>query len=50
MPDRILVIGYGDTGRNTVSSVPNSQPDARLTVLDIEFAAADRIVDRRSHP
>ncbi|WP_319970451.1 NAD-binding protein [Lentzea miocenica] len=37
--DHILVIGYGDTGRCAVNSVLTSQPDARLTVLDIDFLA-----------
>ncbi|MFJ8964737.1 NAD-binding protein [Lentzea sp. NPDC102401] len=40
MTDHILVIGYGDTGRDAVNSVLASQPDARLTVLDIDFVAA----------
>lgn len=39
MTDHILVIGYGDTGRNAVNSVLASQPDARLTVLDLDFVA-----------
>lgn len=39
MTDHILVIGYGDTGRSAVNSVPASQPDALLTVLDIDFLA-----------
>jgi voltage-gated potassium channel Kch len=37
--DHILVIGYGDTGRNAVNSTLASQPDARLTVLDTDYLA-----------
>ncbi|WP_330275218.1 NAD-binding protein [Lentzea sp. NBC_00516] len=39
MTDHILVIGYGDTGRCAVNSVLADQPDARLTVLDIDLFA-----------
>ncbi|MFJ8957998.1 NAD-binding protein [Lentzea sp. NPDC102401] len=39
MTDHILVIGYGDTGRCAVNSVLAAQPDARLTVLDIDAFA-----------
>ncbi|WP_329791481.1 NAD-binding protein [Lentzea sp. DG1S-22] len=46
MTDHILVIGYGDTGRRTVNSALASQPDARLTVLDIDFfTVADAITN-----
>ncbi|SFR04218.1 TrkA-N domain-containing protein [Lentzea waywayandensis] len=39
MTDHILVIGYGDTGRCAVNAVLAAQPDARLTVLDIDLFA-----------
>ncbi|MDX8034052.1 NAD-binding protein [Lentzea sp. BCCO 10_0856] len=39
MTDHILVIGYGDTGRHAVNAVLASQPDAALSVLDIDFFA-----------
>jgi voltage-gated potassium channel len=44
--DHILVIGYGDTGRCAVNSVLASQPDARLTVLDIDaFAVVEAMAN-----
>lgn len=39
MTDHILVIGYGDTGRRAVNSALAAQPDAWLTVLDIDLLA-----------
>ncbi|GLY48984.1 NAD-binding protein [Lentzea sp. NBRC 102530] len=39
MTDHILVIGYGDAGRCAVNAVLAAQPDARLTVLDIDYLA-----------
>ncbi|MGI5498943.1 NAD-binding protein [Lentzea sp. CA-135723] len=39
MADYILVIGYGDAGREAVNAVLEAQPDARLTVLDTDFVA-----------
>ncbi|MDX8142053.1 NAD-binding protein [Lentzea sp. BCCO 10_0061] len=46
MTDHILVIGYGDTGRCAVNSVLASQPDARLTVLDIDaFAVVEAMAN-----
>ncbi|MFD5827142.1 NAD-binding protein [Lentzea sp. NPDC060358] len=39
MTDHILAIGYGDTGRRVVNSALAAQPDARLAVLDVDFAA-----------
>jgi voltage-gated potassium channel Kch len=42
--DHILVIGYGDTGRCAVNSVLADQPDARLTVLDIDLFAVVEVM------
>ncbi|WP_329792904.1 NAD-binding protein [Lentzea sp. DG1S-22] len=40
MTDHILVIGYGDTGRHAVNAALAVQPDARMTVLDLDCVAA----------
>ena len=46
MTDHILVIGYGDTGRCAVNSVLAAQPDARMTVLDIDlFAVVEAVAN-----
>ncbi|SDP97952.1 NAD-binding protein [Lentzea jiangxiensis] len=40
MTAHILVIGYGDTGRHAVNAALAVQPDARMTVLDLDCVAA----------
>lgn len=39
MTGHLVVIGYGQTGRDAVGSVLASRPETEVTVLDIDFLA-----------